>query len=314
VARDGALLYSVGSSGGPQQLVFVNRKGEILSRIGQPQLEMTWPRVSPNGSSVLVSSVEGDGRDIWLHDVNRGTRTRMTFSSEMEGSPNWANGGHDIVFSRATISTKTYVRPADGTGEPRLLADGYQLSIVQGVPFMAFTRFLPETGQDLFYQAVGSDDTAHVFLQTRASEMGAEISPDGRFVVYMSDESGNNEIYMKPFPKGEGKWQISANGGAWPRWSRTGDEILFRAGAESAASLMSVSVETTPHVQLGSPVVLFRAADCPGLVFRSGFPGYDYTPDPEKLLMMEASNRTEGPVTRLVFAENWYASYRSEPQ
>jgi hypothetical protein len=147
-----------------------------------------------------------------------------------------------------------------------------------------------------------------------ANEVGAELSPDGRFVVYMSDESGSNEVYMKPFPKGEGKWQVSTNGGAWPRWSRAGGEIIFRSGAEAAAKLMSVSVETKPHVRLGTPVILFSAADCPDLVFRSGFPGYDSTPDPEKLLMLEAVGRAEGPVTRLVFAENWYASYRSEPQ
>ena len=309
VAKDGSLLYSVGSAGGMQQLVLVNRKGEILSRIGQPQLAMTDPRIAPDGSGVLVSAMEGDSRDIWLHDVQRGTRTKMTFSNEMENHPNWRDSG-TITFSRATANAKTYSCSADGSSEPQLVTEGYHMSIVPGSDLVAFSRFLSGTGQDIFYQKWGSDEPAKPFLQTPSSEVGGEISPDGRYLIYMSDESGGNEIYMKPFPQGEGKWQISTSGGAWAKWSKAGDEIIYRSGAEAGASMISVAVRTTPTVQLGTPVVLFTATEVPQLSFRSGFASYDLTLDPETLIMLERVDQSTDPEARMVFSENWYESYR----
>jgi len=313
VARDGSLLYSVGSAGGMQQMALVNRKGEILSRIGQPQMAMSSPRISPDGTSVLVSAMEGDSRDIWLHDLQRGTRTKMTFSSEAENHPNWMDA-RTITFTRSTSNQKTWFRPADGSQEEQIGADGYQLSIVPGVELVAFTRFLPESGQDIFYQKWGSPETAQPFLQTQSSEVGPEISPDGRYIIYMSDESGSNEIYMKPFPNGAGKWQVSTDGGAWPRWSKTGDEIIYRSGVEGGARLMSVTVSTTPSVQLGSPAVVFTAEESPKVSFRSGFPGYDTTSDPEVFVVLERYGDSTGPAARMVFSENWYESYRGSSQ
>jgi serine/threonine-protein kinase len=312
VGKDGSLLYSVGSGGGPQQLVIVNRKGEVVSHIGRPQLEASWPSVSPDGRSVLVSAMEGENRDIWLHDVERGTRTRMTFSPDADFHPNWINDGQDIVFSRGSVGVSTFRRPADGSGDPQLFVDGYNASIVDGVELMAFNLFLPDTGQDIFFRSVDSDVAPQPFLQTSASEVGPVLSPDGKHVVYWSDESGGNEIYLKSFPTGEGKWQVSTNGGAWPKWSRAGNEIIFRSGSGATARMMSVSVQTSPNVQLGTPVVMFAAADTPNLSYRSGFAGYDVTADPDRFVMLEYTERTRGPVTRLVFAENWYVSYRSE--
>jgi serine/threonine-protein kinase len=256
--------------------------------------------------------MEGENRDIWLHDVERGTRTRMTFSPDADFHPNWINDGQDIVFSRGSVGVSTFRRPADGSGDPQLFVDGYNASIVDGVELMAFNLFLPDTGQDIFFRSVDSDVAPQPFLQTSASEVGPVLSPDGKHVVYWSDESGGNEIYLKSFPTGEGKWQVSTNGGAWPKWSRAGNEIIFRSGSGATARMMSVSVQTSPNVQLGTPVVMFAAADTPNLSYRSGFAGYDVTADPDRFVMLEYTERTRGPVTRLVFAENWYVSYRSE--
>jgi Tol biopolymer transport system component len=311
VATDGSLLYSVGSAGGLQQLVLVNRKGEVLSRIGQPQLAMSSPRLSPDGSSVLVSSMEGDSRDLWLHDIERGTRTKMTFSNEPENHPNWLDA-RTISFSRSTSNASTWSRSADGSSEPQLFADGYHLTVAPGSRLVAFNRFLPGTGQDLFYQELGSEEPAKPFLQTMASEVGPELSPDGNYIIYMSDESGGNEIYMKPFPSGEGKWQVSTNGGAWAKWSRAGDEIIYRSGVETGATMMSVAVRTTPSVQLGTPVILFQAEDVPQLSFQSGFAAYDTTNDPGTLVMLERAGEFSGPEAGMVFAAKWYASYRDD--
>jgi Tol biopolymer transport system component len=316
VGRDGSLLYATGSGSGLQQVVFVDRSGEIVRRIGQPQMEMQTPRLSPDGRSVLVSANDSDSRDIWLHDVDRGTRTRMTFSPQAEISPIWFDGGRQIAFTIAVggVSNEIQVRPADGTGQPRTLAQGYQCSIVDGVPWMVFTRFGPDTGQDLYYQRIDGTDSTQVFLATPATEIGADLSPDGRFIAYFSNDSGRNEIYMKPFPSGTGKWQVSTNTGSWPRWSRAGDAIVYRESSEANGRMMRVSVETSPHVVLGTPTELFSSMDAPEINFRSGARNHDTTTDPDILIMLEDVSRGEGSETRLVFAENWFASYRSEQQ
>lgn len=258
---------------------------------------------------MLVSAVENDNRDIWLYDIERGTGTRITFSPEDEFFAGWFHRGRDILFSRGSIAAKTFLRPADGSGDPQPFVDGYHTSVVDDAEFIAYTVFNTRTGQDIYYRQLDSDAEPQPFLQTEANEGGAALSPDGKHIVYWSNESGANHIYMKSFPTGAGKWQVSTSAGVWPRWSRAGDEIIFRAGSGATASLMSVSVRTSPSVQLGTPQVIFAATDSPKFSFRSGSATYDVTSDPDVFVMVEETDQRGGAVTRLVFAEDWYASY-----
>jgi len=235
----------------------------------------------------------------------------MTFSPDSEDLPGWYQGARKITFTVTRGQSQIFMRPADGTGEPVPLAQGNMYCLLDGVPWMAIVRYGSPTGQDIYYQPVDGSDSAQVFLATNANEVGPEISPDGRFLCYMSNEAGRNEIYLKPFPTGSGKWQVSTEGGAWPVWSRDGKEILYREGADASGRMISVSVETEPHVILGAPTELFNAGDAPYLNFQAGARRYDTTHDPDLLLMLELVNRSEGAESRLVFCENWVATYRS---
>ncbi len=312
IGRDGSMLHATGSSGGLNQLVVVDRQGEVISTIGQPQVAMYWPTLSPDGRWVLISAREADSRDIWAHDIERGTRTRITFGAEQDGwQATWVNNGTEIASTAGSAQTNLiHLRRADGSGEPELLVEGSHLTIPDGTETMAFVRFVPGTGNDIIMRPLDGSTEPQPFLQTDASEQGPQISPDGKYIIYMSDESGSNEIYLKSFPSGTGKWQVSTAGGAWPMWSRAGDEIIYRQGAGAVASIMSVTVQTEPTIRLGNPVVMFTASDAPDLQYGTGFRGYDVTDDPDRFLMLRLEGEARSHAVRLVYSEDWFESYR----
>jgi serine/threonine-protein kinase len=313
VASDGSLLYSEGSGGGPQQLVLVNRQGQILEEISQPQLGIAWPRLSPSGRYVLVSANDAENQDIWLHDIERGTRTRMTFGNENDWVAAWWGSDDEITYANGSAQTNvTWQRPVDGSTEPVRLVDGYHVSMRPGLDVMAFTRFGPETGDDLFVQELDGSGEARPFIKTSATETCPQISPDGRHVIYMSNESGSNEVYLTTFPSGGGKWQVSTDGGVWPKWSRDGSEIIYRTRAGGVADMMAVSVETDPEVRLGTPVRLFGAAESPDLAFGLGQSAYEPTDDPNVLLMVRYAGDTPQHLARLIYVENWLESWRED--
>ena len=315
VARDGSLVYALGSGGGRNQLVTVNRAGEVIGSIGQPQPGMIWPSVSPDGTKVLVSALESDNRDVWLHDVERGTRTRMSFGNEADWKAVWMNDGKDVVYTNGSAqSNRSYLRPADGSAEPVLLVEGYHPCFLPGEDVMVFNHFDSGQGDGIFIRSLDPDGEVRTFLQTDANEAGPDLSPDGKYIVYMSNESGGNEIYLISFPSGEGKWQVSTAGGAWPCWSRTGDEILYREGVGAGARIMSVAVERSPAIQLGSPVELFSGSDANDLAMGSGMRAFDVTPDPEILVMIQYVGEGRESDTRLVYSENWFEDYHKKSE
>jgi hypothetical protein len=128
----------------------------------------------------------------------------------------------------------------------------------------------------------------------------------------MSNESGSNEIYLTTFPAGSGKWQVSTDGGVWPKWSRDGSEIIYRSRAGGVADMMSVSVETDPDVRLGTPVRMFGAAEAPDLAFGLGQAAYEPTDDPDRLLMVRYAGETPERLARLIYVENWLESWRED--
>jgi serine/threonine-protein kinase len=314
VGRDGSLLYANASGFGRMRLVLVDRHGKIVQRIGDAYDGIGRFSVSPDGKSVLVEVEQNGNTDIWLHDIVRGSRTRMTFTDGDESWPGWLGDGSSIHYATDGENGKldTWARPASGVGEARMLvANAYAASSVPGNDAIVFTVFNGQTSNDLYFRRIESTEEPTLLLQTPASEYAPILSPTGRLVAYVSNESGGNETYLIPFPDGDGKWQVSTERGVWPRWSRSGDELIFRSRAGSSARMISVSVQSDPELKLGSPVVLFSAKEAPTLMYGSGFPAYDSMPDSDLLMMLEQTEIGSGRNLKLVFIEDWYASYRT---
>ncbi len=306
VSASGTLAYAQGGSSEPTQLVRVSRAGEVREPIGPPAESSPFPALSPDGSRVAVGVKEHGKWDLWVHDVARGTRSRLTFDGEAF-TPSWSPDGTRIAYATGTDTSNFELRliPADGTGEPQKLGPGW------------FPQFTPD-GSTLVYTALGSDGSGDLWSMPLEGERRpapllagpyaktfSSVSPDGRHLAYVSQESGRWQVYLRPFPQGEGKWQVSVDGGLWPRWSRAGDRLFYAKGDD----LMEVELSTVPAPRLGQPRKVFtRKPSGVSLPF-DWPPAFDMSPDGGSFVFLEGPQG--GPtVERLSVVLNWHEEFR----
>ena len=311
VSDDGTLAYLDGTAVGAQTLVWRSRTGELLETVGQPQPYIGDLALSPDGLRVAVRSNESGNMDIWVHDLTRSTKTRLTFEDQTEANPAWSPSGRDIAYRLAGDPGRIRCRAADGTGEAIALVEA---EVTLNRPdwshdgrYLVYTETNPETLSDVRYVELATDGDASqptTFLGSPAHEQQPRLSPDGRFLAYSSDESGRDEIYLRPFPDGAGKWQASAIGGALPRWRSDGNELFYVEGT----ALMAVLVSTESALTLGQPQRLFEA---PGLSLTGdGFDrGYDVSADGQRFLTV-AAVEDEAPPPKIRLVLNWYEEFR----
>ena len=311
VGADGTLVYLDFLRGEGQQLVWRDRGGKKLEVIGQPQEIIRFLALSPDGGRVAVQGFEDDNDDIWVHEVARPLKRRLTFHAGVDGQPVWSPSGKEITFrsSRQRNDDDIYSRAADGTGEPELLAgtdsperphdwspDG---------KYLLYRVDDPENGYDLWYlkpkEAGGGFDSVP-FLQTSFNEGSAKFSPQGRFVAYVSDQSGQDQVNVRPFPEGEGQWQVSAQGGVQPRWSRDGKELFYVDGN----TLVAVEVSTSPSFTTGATTRLFQHPNLRATVEHR----YDVSRDGQRFVLVETMESEEAKAPSIHVVENWFAEFR----
>jgi len=271
--------------------------------VGQPQPDILFLALSPDGSRVAVSSHEGDNWDLWIHDVARGTKTRLTFEKSGEWNPAWTPAGDRILYEReATL----LIRKADGTTQPEDFGPGIGGSFSPDGLWVAYEVPNPKTRSDIWVKRADGKDPPRALVQTDANEWAPQICPDGSYVAYVSNESGRGEVYLKRFPGGEGKWQVSVDGGNRPIWSRKGDEIFYRNEDDA---LVVVPVKLLPSLILGTPQVLFNAVK-KGLSLRPR--SFDISVDGTRFL---AVRPLEGLIQRrrILVAMNWLAEFAPSP-
>ncbi len=312
VASDGTLVYLDTGSGARWHFLWRDRDGKVLAAFGRPQPLMWDPDLSPDGRNVVVSAMENE-RDIWVHHTGRPVKTSLTFDEAPDYAPIWSPSGSHVTFtSLREGGRRIFVKPADGRGEARALAAGIGAHLVSDwspdQTYLLYSRVNPDTGRDLWYLRRKPDDGSYEpapFLVTPFNEEGAKFSPDGRFVVYVSDESRRYEVYVRPFPQAEGKWQVSTNGGTQPRWSADGKEIFY----VEDDTLVAVAVTTRPGFALGPAKRLFASAGFRSL--RTYAPQYDVSADGRRFVTIEPAGEIPAPVIRVV--QNWYAEFRDRP-
>ena len=243
VARSGGLLYYFGGSAGPGagpqtetadwQLSWVERGGGQVGPVG-PVGPYRGIEVSPDGLRVAVYRHEPTGGDIFIIEP-RGAVTRLTFDASRHNSmPIWSPDGTRIVYSSLQKGKWGLYRTlANGSGTEELLLESElpkaPMSWSRDGKRLVFWVQDQKTAGDLWVLSI-DDKKAEPFLATPFNESHAQISPDGKWIAYASNSTGGrNEIYVRPFPSGSGIYQISRNGGDWPRWNRDGKELLFHA-------------------------------------------------------------------------------------
>ena len=318
VAADGTLVYLDSYDSGQMQLVWRGRRGERIGEIGQPQPTISEPALSPDGRFVAVSASEGSlPADIWIQDISRSVKSRLSFAPEDESRPVWSPDGKEVAYShRHSGQSDILVKPADGSGEAQPLvsteafedlcdwsADGTRI---------LYVVIDQKTGRDLWYlerKPDGSGYESHPFLQTPFNEDGARFSPDGRFVAYCSNESGRVSVYVRPFPEGGARWQVSSSEGRQPRWRRDGQEIFYVEGD----TLIAVSVSTRPGFSVGKAARLFQNPTLPwtgnGFAIR-----YDVSPDGQRFVLCEPVAVAEEKPPSIHIIQSWFAEFRGREQ
>ena len=303
-STDGTLVYVPGSASLGLRIGWADRQGQILGAIGQPQLEIFTPALSPDGTRVAVSARDNDTFDLWIHDVSRGTKTRFTFSPRDEAGPRWTPDGLNVGYS--VRGEGWAIKPADGVGPQRDMGEGVPGCFTPDGSAVVLVRMGDETQtkRDLWYIPLDGAGENRLLVGTAANETRPALSPDGRYLAYLSDESGNDEVYLTRFPGGEGKWQVSVDGGYNPRWSRNGTELLFT----QSGSLMSTEVQTEPSLVLGKPTKLFDGEKSGIHLWR----GYDAAPEGDRLIVIYTEGQTQS-MPNITVVENWFAEFKDRP-
>jgi len=294
LSREGTLVYAPGRSMGiHHRLVWVDRRGRI-EPLGDIAGAFDSPRLSPDGQRIALR-VEGGLAHLEVYDVPRGTPTRLTFEENVRSEVAWAPNGRRLAYTwQRTGDARMYWQPADGSGLPEELAQADSVgSWSPDGKTLAFVRSDPSTQLDLWVLPVEGERTARPLLQERSNQRSPEISPDGRWMAYVSEESGRAEVYVRELPGLGQKTQVSANGGVAPRWSRDGRELFY---VEGQGKLMVSQIRTRPTLTVSKAAIAFE--DREGRYLKLG---YDVAPDGRFLLVDENENWPR----QLNLVQNW---------
>jgi len=239
----GALTYVGGSGAAPDVSIYwMGRDGKMES-LRQTPAEYNYPAFSPDGKRLALQIREGSRSDIWVYDWQRDTLTRLTFGGDLNTRPSWTPDGRRITYAMSEKGgpPNLYWKRADGSGGAERLSESkgaqYAGSWQPDGKVLAFFQSLPSssTGWDIYTITMEGDEKTgwkpgepKPFLNSPAIEVYPAFSPDGRWLAYMSNESGAQEIFVRPFPGPGGKWQVSSGGGRYPQWSPNGKELFYR--------------------------------------------------------------------------------------
>ncbi len=314
VAADNTLVYLDGFGSAQEQLVWAGRDGKKVEEIGLPQERILEAALSPDGGRLAVTVSQSGNLDVWVWDLARGVKTRLSTAPELDLFPLWSPAGDEVAFaSRRSGNSDIYLRPADGGGEELAVAatsqNEWPSDWSRDGKHLLYTKQDPETGYDLWYLERSEDGGGwepHPFLQERFHQAAAKLSPNGRYVAYISEESGQREIYVQPFPEGGRKVTVSNNGGSQVRWSRDGKELFYVEGER----LMVVGVSTEGEFSATSPAGLFEH---PALRRNSHLPTYDVSADGRRFILPEQVG-AEATETKIRVVQNWFAEFKDRGQ
>ena len=240
LARNGTLAYTTGGTQATRRAAWVSREGfaTAVDSTWDPQGIIGSAALSPDGKAIAVALTREGRRDIWVKRLPAGPFSRLTFNDTSSGRPAWSADGKDVYYIADRSGSgvgPVYARRSDGTGAPRLVAQadvdiGQVMAARDGHWLMLRTAPAPPATPDILGSG-SATPTPVPLVASASSELFPNLSPDGRWLAYASDESGALEVYVRPFPETAGaKWQVSTAGGSQPTWSSTGRELFYVNG------------------------------------------------------------------------------------
>jgi Tol biopolymer transport system component len=310
VSEAGPIVYRAISAAARRQFVWFDRAGKELGRVGDPDdADRGDLELSPNGRHLAVHRTDNDNQDIWLFEVARGVSMRFTTHPAHDFSPHWSPDGQTIVFdSNREDVFDLYVKSVrEKASEERLLraARWHGASVSDWSSdgrFLLFRTTDPETSHDLWALPLQGERTPFPVLRSEFIEPYGQLSPDGKWVAYQSDESGRAEVYVRPFRGAGAQIRISTTGGAQMRWRQDGRELTYIA---LDGRLMAVPLRVDgDDLEVGAPVPLFATRVGDVVPRRGGyFQNYVMAPDSTRFLMnTSVEGQSVPPITVIL---NW---------
>jgi len=331
-SNEGTLIYRKGSvvqGQGTRQWLWMDRTGKTSGTIHLPLNVNADLRLSPDGKQVACFEggidafvLGGGSNDIWLYDLDRNLSTRLTTDAAPDGFPVWSPDGTRLVFSsrRGNAATALYEKPSNAAVPEQIVFQPESGTAVFAGDwsldgrFVVFEKVMPSgTGRrrDLWMLPMSGERKPSAYLATPFDEGQPVLSPNGKWLAYVSNEARTYQVVVQPFPDpSSGKWQISTDGGVYPRWRRDGRELYY---LDRQRRIVAVSVTEEGGFKIGKTTPLFETA----LPFPDGpptFVPYDVSADGQRFLISvrqdqlpPATNSTPTPITVVL---NWTAALK----
>jgi serine/threonine-protein kinase len=304
VSSNGHLVYLPGALNKDLELVWADLEGKVTPISAQLQ-PYNAPRISPDGKKIAVTFgvVRGSDNDIWIYDIQQSSFSRLTFGKKMF-APAWSADSKTIYYANAVASEEgIWEISADGGSEGKLLqrmtVPTYPVSVSRDGKFLILNTEGGPSDGDIPMIDLQKRSSSTMLLNTPPYESGGQISPDGKYFLFFTNETGTFEIFVRSFPELKGKWQISVNGGVSPKWSPDGKYIYF---INPLGKLMEAKVRTQPTFSAEQPRDIFD-------VTQMYFPNnpvynYDIAPDGKRFIMVR-NGKNNAKMTAFNYIMNW---------
>jgi serine/threonine-protein kinase len=324
LATGGTLAYVLGAGGELQlqEAVWVGRDGSatpVDSAWTFEALGNSGWSLAPDGKRLAIRLLGETGEQVWIKELDRGPVSRLTFDSSANFRPRWMSDGKTVSY----VSTRSgspnealFARRGDGTG-----AEELKLRMDRPILEAGWSRdgkwLLLRTGgvagatgeRDIFAMQLGVDSVPRPLLVSGADEKAIALSPDGRWLAYESNETGRDEVYVRPFPKvDEGKWQVSTAGGTNPLWAHSGRELFY---ANPASEMMAAQISAAAQFIVAERRLLFKVG--PEYVLSNNYTPFDVSPDDRRFIMVRRRQSSQAQeAAPLILVENWLTELKAK--
>ena len=306
ISTNGTFVYVAGNSiGAERSLVAFDRNGKesVFELTPRPLFE---PRVSPDGKRIAMVVGSGKDFDVWIYDIARGSMSRLTFGGTNR-TPTWSPDGKYVAYYSAT-KFGVFIKSYDGSADEKQVSSGLGRSYVtswsrDGLNLILDRVSLSGSQSDIYVLPLTGDQKPYVYLSTDFDEYMGVLSPDGKWIAYVSSESGAYQVYVQSFPTRGGKWQVSTQGGFEPRWSPDGKTLFY----QQSSRMMAVAISTSNGFSAGQPQILFEGK--PLLPTDSGIT-YDIPPDGQHFISTRTSK--QGNFQQVTVVLNWFTDIKNK--